>query len=333
MRIAIAGMTGHVNYVLDALNADPTLSVAAVSPGAPGENIAPLLATLDRMGQWPQVVESAEELVGIPGIDIAVAAAPFYRNAEIAIAALRRSLAVFCEKPVALTLDGLRDLQREQEAAGRPICAMFGLRNEPHFAAAKRCMEEDAVGDPILISAQKSYKMGQRPPFFSERELYGGTIPWVAIHALDWCVWLTGKKYVDVSARHTALSNGGNGTMESAGAMMLSLEGGAMATIHADFLRPDGAYTHGDDRVRVAGEHGVLEVRAGHTYYTPSHGLQLDIDLSPVPNVFEAFARSLQGLCEPPVSTQESLYATAAALIAREAADSGRTLRFDAYGW
>lgn len=333
MRIAIAGMTGHVSYVLDALVADPTLSVAAVSPGAPGENIAPLLATLDRMGQWPQVVESAEEVVSLPGIDIVVAAAPFYRNAEITVAALRRAHAVFCEKPVALTLDDLRRVQREQEEAGRPVCAMFGLRNEPHFAAAKRCMREGAVGSPMLITAQKSYKMGERPEFYADRARYGGTIPWVAIHALDWCCWLTGRRYVDVTARHTSEGNRGNGTMETAAAMVLTMRDGGIATINADYLRPEGAFTHGDDRTRIAGDMGILEVRAGHVYHLPEKGLQRDIELTPGPGIFEAFAASVAGKCEPPVTTEESFYGTAAALIAREAADTGRTIRFDEFGW
>ncbi len=333
MRIAIAGTSGHIHYVLDALTADPTLSVAAVSPGAPGESIAQLLAKLDRMGHWPQVFESAEDMVKVTGIDIVVAAAPFYRNAPITIAALRRSLAVFCDKPLALSLEALQEVMREQRASGRPVCAMMGLRAEPHFAAAKRVIDSGALGAPLLITAQKSYKLGQRPEFYTRRETYGGTIPWIGIHAIDWCAWLGGRRFVDVTARHTTQGNGGFGTMESAAAMLFSLEGGGVAMVNADFLRPAGAYTHGDDRVRVVGEGGVLETRAGHAYFLPEKGFQNELELIPGPGVFEAFAASLRGECENPVPTEEGFYCTAAALIAREAADTGKMLKFADYGW
>jgi len=113
----------------------------------------------------------------------------------------------------------------------------------------------------------------------------------------------------------------------------MTMEDGLMAAAHADYLRPEGAFTHGDDRVRIAGEEGVLEIRGGHVYYSPETGMPGEVELEPEANVFEAFARSLEGHCEPPVTTEESLYTTAAALIAREAADMGRTVRFEEFGW
>lgn len=44
---------------------------------------------------------------------------------------------------------------------------------------------------------------------------------------------------------------------------MFALSGGGSGIVHADFLRPDKAQGHGDDRVRLASTRGIMEVRNG----------------------------------------------------------------------
>src|SRR5207249_5088681 len=71
----------------------------------------------------------------------------------------------------------------------------------PIFRAARQAVQQGAIGEPILISSQKSYKYGaKRPWFYRERKTYGGTIPWVGIHALDYMEWVSGQKYTHVAA-------------------------------------------------------------------------------------------------------------------------------------
>jgi hypothetical protein len=41
--------------------------------------------------------------------------------------------------------------------------------------------------------------------------------------------------------------------------LLFRLANGGTATCHLDFLRPESAHTHGDDRLRIAGSEGVLE--------------------------------------------------------------------------
>ena len=42
---------------------------------------------------------------------------------------------------------------------------------------------------------------------------------------------------------------------------LFEFAGGATGIVHADFLRPAKAPTHGDDRLRVVGGTGTIEVR------------------------------------------------------------------------
>ena len=67
---------------------------------------------------------------------------------------------------------------------------MQTARYDPWFYTAKCLIDEGAIGDIRLLSARKSYRLGQRAPFFRERALHGGLIPWVAIHGIDFIRYL-----------------------------------------------------------------------------------------------------------------------------------------------
>ncbi len=88
---------------------------------------------------------------------------------------------------------------------------MLSSRYIPGFHAVWSAVQDGAVGEPLLINALKSYKLGTRHPMYTHRATYGGTIPWVAIHGIDWIHWITGGAITDVSACHTTRGNGGHG--------------------------------------------------------------------------------------------------------------------------
>ena len=89
--------------------------------------------------------------------------------------------------------------------------------------------------------------------FFRTRSSYGGTIPWVGIHAIDWIRWFAGREFVTVRASHSTRHNFDHDELEVTALCHFTLEQDVFASANIDYLRPRGAPTHGDDRVRVAG--------------------------------------------------------------------------------
>ena len=194
------------------------------------------------------------------------------------VEAVRRGVPVVCDKPVAATWDGLAELE---EAAGvnpsarsptppadgltsaaPPIITEFDFRSRATFRAARAAVERGDVGKPILATAQKSYRFGDaRPAFYKHREDYGSTMLWIASHGLDAVRYVTGLPIRACFGLHGNLSRPDYGSFEDHCVATLRLEGGATAVVHADYLRPAAAPTHGDDRLRVAGSAGVLEIR------------------------------------------------------------------------
>ena len=272
-----------------------------------------------------QAFRSTSELLDRFQPDIIYVGTVYGRNGTIAIQALEKGLPVISEKPVATDERTLARLQSLTEESDLQIIAEFAMRWSASIAKARDLIRSGEIGSPVLIQAQKSYKFGaSRPDFYKKRELFGGIIPWVASHAIDYAAFTTGLRYESVSAQHANLCFPDYPEMEDHAAMLFQMTSGVPCMVTADFLRPSGAASHGDDRLRVTGASGVVEVRNADVTLvnsegeyqwncptTEAHGMQRAIDL-----VDAALGKNNQV-----ISTADSLHITKAALLARKSAD------------
>jgi len=84
----------------------------------------------------------------------------------------------------------------------------------------------------------------------------------VGFHAVDWIACCNAGEFASVRAiQHYGEKS--RGTLETAAHCIFALDSGAIASADIDYMRPAGAATHGDDRVRAVGEKGVIEVAQG----------------------------------------------------------------------
>ena len=305
MKIAIIGGSGHFRYVLDELKNHTLLGIA---PGVVGEDLEKLqegLATKNieakAFDDWKKLVKDA---------DVAVVNTRPDKNAIVSAYCLERNIHVFSEKPLAVDMKQLKMLGKVAEKSKAMICAMFGIRYSGWYQLVKEELKN--IGTIRLINAHKSYKLGKRPEFYDHKETFSGIIPWVSIHALDWILDLTGAKVTSISAANNAEHNFGHGDLEMTSLCMLQLEGGILASVTADFLRPEGAPTKNDDRIRIVGTKGMLEFAADVLTKTDLEG-QSQLTIGKDQDVFELFLRRIGGE-EVGVTPQESFYATELAL-------------------
>src|SRR5262245_33066807 len=84
-------------------------------------------AAADRCGAQTVLTDFREVLKRDDVEAISICTPPF-THVEIASAALRAGKHVLCEKPVALTLDGLDAIEEAQKASGRVFSGVFQLR-------------------------------------------------------------------------------------------------------------------------------------------------------------------------------------------------------------
>ena len=318
MRLAIIGCTGHVNYATATVGAREDLTLAALAPGCPQEDMSRLTASLKEEGKGVHLYDDWRALLDGETIDVAAVGSWMNVNADIAVECLRRGIHVYCEKPLAVSFDALARLTWAWEESGRALDGMFGLRYSPWFIALRRAVEAGEIGQVRQIHGQKSYKMGRRGPVYMKQDCYGGILPWVGIHAMDWAAQIGGSCQW-IKALHSRRDNRGNGEMEVTSAALMALENGVIATVTADFLRPDGAPRHDDDRLRVTGTKGMLEAIDGRVFLENEAPRQ-ELSLPEAPAPMADFLDSI-GTPRSRELTLQALSVTRAALEARDEAN------------
>jgi predicted dehydrogenase len=327
MKIALIGSRGHIGYVFGGLFRVPGVEIAAISSGC-GDSPENVLAMCREKGHSPAVYADWRQMIDEVKPVLVCVDGPFDRHAEMAAEVLKKNIHVFCEKPIALDFEQLQMIRKAWQTSGKHIRSMVGLRYDAAFLHAYRLVKDGAVGKIKFIRTQKSYKLGQRPDFYKTRATYGGTIPWVGSHALDWIIFYTGAEFECVTAYHDAGDNNGHGDLEVACHCLFRMKNGIIADAGIDYLRPAEADGHGDDRVRIAGTDGVLEVIAGKVHLINRDGDRFIEPPEADRDVFSDFVLELSGN-RPSLVTDEETFALAEAVImARDSADCGKTLFF-----
>lgn len=326
MDIGLIGSSGHTGFVTNEFD-NPAVSVVGVAPGSDGEDVSGLHE--DAVEYFPAArrYDDYETLLEEQSPDVVAVSCQFGDLASVSIAALDADIHVFSEKPLATTQAELEELRSAYESSDAELTAMFGSRYEPWFATAHDLVQNGAIGTVRLLDARKSYKLGTRDQFYRSRESYGGTIPWVGIHAIDWIHWITDGDFESVYGRHSAQYNREHGDLETSGVVALELENEVLATLTVDYYRPETAPTHGDDRLRVVGTDGVLEIRDGEVLLIDEAADgERRLPLAGGGSLFADFLADLQGDDQCRVTAEDAFRVTEASLKAREAADRRRTL-------
>lgn len=231
------------------------------------------------------------------------------------------------EKPAAADLEQLERIREAWRRAGTAFSAMFTYRYDGAFSRAKDLIGEGAIGRIQLLNAQKSYKLGKRPAFMAKKETYGGTLSWVGIHAVDWILWMSGGRFESVSALVSASAAPNGICPETAALAQFRMNDGMLASLTVDYLNPETAPDHGDDRIRVVGTDGVLEVRGSRVMLTNSAGVWQPESLQGG-DLFGDFLLQAEGRGRCRISAEDAFAATRAALLAQQAADRGEVVHF-----
>ncbi|MCW2849022.1 MAG: Inositol 2-dehydrogenase [Marmoricola sp.] len=233
----------------------PGADLVAVADPRPGVAEA-LGASLGARG-----VTDIGEIFAASDIDAVVIAASSGAHCELVVAAAQAGKAVFCEKPMSLTLADADRAVAAAETAGVPLQVGFNRRFAPDFQAAHRAIVAGSVGTPQLMRSLT------RDPGLADP---AGVPPWTVftqtlIHDFDTLLWLNpGANAVEVYATADALvapEFKDSGLLDTA-VVVITFDNGARAVAEASF-----SATYGYDvRAEVFGSGGM--VTAGTTART-----------------------------------------------------------------
>ncbi|MDQ5847786.1 MAG: inositol 2-dehydrogenase [Pseudomonadota bacterium] len=174
-------------------------------------------------------------------------------HARLAIAAARAGKAIFCEKPIDLSLKRVDACLSEVEKAGVPMFVGFNRRFDPSFSALKNRLDAGEIGavEQVVISSRDP-----GPPPLAYVKVSGGMFRDMTIHDFDMARWLLGEEPVEVFAMGEALIDrkiAAAGDIDSA---MVLMRTASDRMCHINNSRR-AAYGY-DQRIEVFGAKGML---------------------------------------------------------------------------
>jgi predicted dehydrogenase len=309
VRVAIYGKEGHTGEVTGPAKQFPK-QIEVVAQAAAGSE--PFAALLDR------VKPDVAAICGDNGV-----------RAAAILECAKRGLPFIAEKPFAIRLDDLAKIRELVNKNKVRMTMMLPMRFTPPYLALKAIVESGAIGEVAQIGGQKSYKVGADSAWKNKASSYGGTIPWVGIHMADLMRWTSGREFTEAAAFQSRIGYPEIADRENTAAVLFRLDNGGAATLRMDYLRPDTAPTHEDDRLRLAGTLGVAEYQAWHgvTLVTKSEKPRKVEDLPPARSLFVEFLKALYLGGPDPVSAADVFRMNEICLKARDAANSSRVVR------
>jgi len=263
---------------------------------------------------------------------------PTGTHREVVIAAAEAGKAIFCEKPIALTLEDTDQMIATIEKTGVMFQAGFMRRFDSGYVAAKEQIEAGVIGKPV------TFKSIGRDPFcpdleYAKLSVSGGLILDMAIHDFDLARWLMTDEVKRVYTEGGTLAFpqlNTVGDIDNAVVNML-FEGGALGNVE---VSRNALYGY-DIRTEILGTEGGLNI--GYYQHTPllvmtTKGIGHDM----VPYIIERFgdaylaqtrdfvARVLNDK-EPAVDAYDARAALVIGLAARQSYSEARPVELREY--
>lgn len=322
MKLALIGLKGHQAGIVGEARTTPGVEIVAVANDPVGK--AEQFCASEPLAEKAQTYRDWRHLVEHTLMDACCVCDENSLRAEQIVALAERGVSIIAEKPLVTSLDDLTRVRQTLAKSKSRLIMLLTMRYDPKYATMHKLVREGAIGSICQMSAQKSYRLGERPEWFKHRDRLGGTIPYIGIHMIDLMQWIAGLDYTHVAAFHGNQARPQIKETEDQASVLLRLANGATATCRLDYLRPETASTHGDAKLRIVGSDGILEAGENEPELTllSANGPPRTIKPESTPGMLAEFLALVRDGRPPRLTADDCLYATEVVLHARQAADT-----------
>jgi len=209
----------------------------------------------DTAKKFSSQVASVDEVLNDPDIHAVLICTITSTHADLIERSAKAGKAIFCEKPVDLSIERVNACLQVVEETGVPLMMGFNRRFDPNFAHLKSVLDSGEIGDIELVTI--SSRDPQAPPA-SYIESSGGMFRDMTIHDFDVARWLLAEEPISLYATASALTSDHvktSGDVDTA-IITLTCASGKMAVI-TNSRRASYGY---DQRVEVHASGGMLTV-------------------------------------------------------------------------
>ncbi len=319
-----AGRIGKVHA--KAVTGNPAAKLVAVS-----DAMAPAAQAI--ADQYGCDVRTIDAIAAAKDIDAVVICTPTDTHADLIEQFVKAGKAVFCEKPIDLSLARVKQCLEVVRKAKGTLMVGFNRRFDPHFAAVRSEIDKGTIGTVEMVTIT-SRDPGAPPLDYIARS--GGIFRDMTIHDFDMARFLLGEEVTEVSAMAAVLVDpaiGKAGDSDSV-QVMLKTASGKMAVI-SNSRRATYGY---DQRIEVHGSKGVasaenqrpvsIEVATGAGYTRPPlHDFFMTRYTEAYAAEIAAFIDVIGGKAKASPSGEDGLLALALAEAALKSVAEGRTVK------
>jgi len=269
-------------------------------------------------------------------IEAVLICSPTPSHAEFTEIAANSGKHVFCEKPIALDPDRVRQTLDVVEEAGVKLQVGFNRRFDPTFARVRQAVVDGEIGDVHLVKVIARDPSPPPPEYVADS---GGMFLDMTIHDFDMVRFLSGSEVEEVQAFGAVLVDpaiGEAGDIDTA-VVTLKLANGALAVIENSRKAVFGY----DQRLEVFGSEGGVEaynelpcqvrlrtadgIRAENPLYFFLERYQRSFVVE-----LEAFVASIREDREPPVGGRDGLVSVLIGLAAARSMAENRPVKVEA---
>jgi predicted dehydrogenase len=211
--LAIVGLGGMGNWHREIINSDAWFG--ADSPNSGGIEHLSAVGAYDMQPERQAFAKehgltpysSYDELLGDPGIDIALISVPNDLHAPMAIKALEAGKHVVCEKPVAMNSAEFADMIAASKKAGKVLAVHQNRRWDADYLTAKKLYGDGVLGDVFRIESRVHGSRGIPGDWRGLPEHGGGMVMDWGVHILDQALQMVPEKVTNVFASLTHVTN------------------------------------------------------------------------------------------------------------------------------
>jgi predicted dehydrogenase len=218
--------------------------------------------------KFPGIVRarSEEEILSDPGIKLVAGAAVTSERCALGLRVMSAGKDYFTDKAPLTTLEQLEQAKAKVKETGKKYMVYYSERIHVESAVfAGQLIAEGAIGKVIQVLGLGPHRIGdpaKRPPWFFEKEKYGGILCDIGSHQIEQFLFYAGVKDAKVVSSQIGNFNHPQfPELDDFGDATLLGDNGATHYFRVDWFTPDGLQMWGDGRSFILGTEGFIEQR------------------------------------------------------------------------
>ena len=314
--------------------------------------------TLTDVKEGITVYNSAEELLADPEVQTVLIVANNNQHKKLVIAAAEAGKDIICEKPVAMSLEELDEMEAAVKKAGVHFTVHHQRRLDPDFRTIKAVFDAGSVGKPFVIKNELYGYNGNMHDWHTIPEEGGGMLYDWGVHLLDQILWMVPGK---ISTVYANMRNVINEKVDDYFHIMLRFESGLVAEVelgtyylkdkehwferhwflggdqgsaYVDGFAPEGRIVHTEHLLQnVGGKRTMTAAGPTRSFGPPPEGMILTEELPEAgtkhEDYFTNYLKALDGKEDFLVKIDETRRVLRLMDAVRESARTGRSVDFE----